>query len=73
MQTINITAHTKDASQIEGVKAFMIALKIKFEISNENPYNQKFVEKIKQSEDDFKNGKFTSVKVEDLSKYIDNL
>lgn len=73
MQTINITAHTKDASQIEAVKAFMKALKIKFEISNENPYNQEFVEKIKQSEDDFENGKFTSVKVEDLSKYIDNL
>ena len=33
MQTINITAHTQDASQIEAVKAFMKALKIKFEIS----------------------------------------
>jgi phosphoribosylamine-glycine ligase len=73
MQTINITAHTKDASQIEAVKAFMKALKIKFEISNENPYNPEFVKKIKQTEDDFKSGKYTSVKVEDLNKYIDNL
>ncbi|KFF03346.1 DUF2683 family protein [Flavobacterium reichenbachii] len=38
MQAINITAYTEDASQIEAVKAFMKALKIKFEISNVKPY-----------------------------------
>ncbi|NGM61254.1 hypothetical protein G5B30_04900 [Sphingobacterium sp. SGG-5] len=35
METINIIAHTKDASQIEAIKAFMKALKIKFEVSKE--------------------------------------
>lgn len=38
MQAINITAYTQDASQIEAVKAFMKALKIKFEIANIKPY-----------------------------------
>ncbi len=72
MEVINITAFTQDISQIDAIKAFMKALKIKFEIA-EKPYNPEFVAKIKRSEDDFKNGKFTTVKVEDLSKYIDSL
>ena len=38
MQAINITAYTEDDSQIEAVKAFMKALKIKFEIANVKPY-----------------------------------
>jgi hypothetical protein len=38
MQTINITAYTEDASQIEAVKAVMKALKIKFEISKEKKF-----------------------------------
>ncbi|MEX0996160.1 MAG: DUF2683 family protein [Flavobacteriaceae bacterium] len=35
MATVNITLHPKDDAQIEAVKAFMKALKIKFEISKE--------------------------------------
>lgn len=38
MQAINITAYTEDPSQIEAVKAFMKALKIKFEIANVKSY-----------------------------------
>ena len=38
MQAINITAYTEDASKIEAVKAFMKALKIKFEIANVKSY-----------------------------------
>lgn len=38
MQAINITAYMEDASQIEAVKAFMKALKIKFEIANVKAY-----------------------------------
>jgi hypothetical protein len=70
---MQIIAYTEDASQIEAVKAFMKALKIKFEISKDKPYNPEFVAKIKKSEDDFKKGKFKTVKVEDLGKYIDSL
>ena len=73
MQAV-ITAHTNDISQLATIKAFFKALKIKFEVNTkEKPYNPEFVAKIKRSEEDFKNGRFTSVKAENLSKYIDNL
>ncbi|WP_291100864.1 MULTISPECIES: DUF2683 family protein [unclassified Flavobacterium] len=70
MQTINITAYTEDDSQIEAVKAFMKALKIKFEISKEKPYNPEFVEKIEKSKQEFKEGKSTRVKKEDLQSFL---
>jgi len=70
MQTINITAYTEDASQIEAVKAFMKALKIKFEISKEKPYNPEFMSKIKKSKQEFKDGKSTRVKKEDLQGFL---
>lgn len=35
MSSIHIVMHPKDEAQIEAVKAFMKALKIKFEISDE--------------------------------------
>ena len=57
MQAINITAYTDDASQIEAVKAFMKALKIKFEISKDQPYNPEFVNKILEAEQEIKQGK----------------
>jgi phosphoribosylamine-glycine ligase len=63
MESINITAHTNDASQIEAIKAFMKALKIKFELS---PYNTEFVNKIQQGDKDLKNKKGRTVTVEEL-------
>jgi hypothetical protein len=70
MQTINITAHTEDASQIEAIKAVMKALKIKFEITKEQAYNPEFVEKIEKSKKEFKEGKTTRVKKEDLQNFL---
>lgn len=67
MQTINITAHTEDASQIDAIKSVMKALKIKFEISKEKPYNPDFVAKINQSRRDFKEGKGTLVSIEQIN------
>jgi phosphoribosylamine-glycine ligase len=55
METIRITAHTQDASQIEAVKAFMKALKIKFEITKDKPYNPEFAEKIISGDGDYLN------------------
>ncbi len=69
METINIIAHTNDASQIEALKAFMKALKIKFELSEgQNDYNPEFVKKIQEGDEDLKNGKGRSVTVEELEK-----
>jgi len=67
MQPIHITAYTEDDSQIEAVKAFMKALKIKFEISKDKPYNQEFVAKIKQGDKDIKAGKGRKVTAEELN------
>jgi uncharacterized membrane protein (DUF106 family) len=69
MEAINITAFTKDASQIDAIKAFMKALKIKFEIADK-PYNPEFVAKIKESEQQFKDGNYTRVKKEDLRNFL---
>lgn len=69
MQTINITAHPQDVSQIDAIKAFMKALKIKFEIA-EKPYNPEFVAKIQKSKQEIKEGKSTRVKKEDLQNFL---
>jgi hypothetical protein len=60
MQTI-ITAYTEDALQIEAVKAIMRALKIKFEISTEKPYNPEFVNMVLEAEQEIKKGKGLAV------------
>lgn len=68
MEAINIKAYTADISQIEAIKAFMKALKIKFELSKdiEKPYNPEFVKKIKQGDEDLKNGKGRTVTLQEL-------
>lgn len=68
MEAINIKAYTVDTSQIEAIKAFMKALKIKFELSKQEdkPYNPEFVKKIKQGDEDLKNGKARNVTLAEL-------
>jgi hypothetical protein len=68
MEAINIKAYTADTSQIDAIKAFMKALKIKFELSKEEvkTYNPEFVKKIKQGDEDLKNGKGRTVTLEEL-------
>jgi phosphoribosylamine-glycine ligase len=68
METFKITAHMQDAAQIEAVKAFMKALKIKFEIIKDKPYNPEFVQKIVTGDDDYKAGKGRKVTIEELNK-----
>lgn len=48
MQPINIKAYTEDASQIEAVKAFMKALKIKFELTKQED-NSVFIAEMQSS------------------------
>jgi hypothetical protein len=68
MQATNITAYTEDVSQLEAIKAFMKALKIKFEVQKESPYDKKFVHKILQGDEEFKKGKSKAIKTTDLWK-----
>ena len=69
METLTITAHTVDTNQINVIKAFMKSMKIKFEISKiETQYNHEFVEKIKQNREDYKNGKFKKITLDEIWK-----
>ena len=67
MQAINITAYPSDMSQIVAIKAVMKALKIKFEVSKEKPYNPKFVAKIQRSRQDYKDGKGKVMTMDELN------
>jgi hypothetical protein len=70
METITIKAYTTDETQINAVKAFMKALKIKFEVSKDKPYNPDFVNKILESKEQAKKGNVTRVKKEDLKHFL---
>ncbi|MFV0531042.1 MAG: DUF2683 family protein [Flavobacteriales bacterium] len=66
-------AHPKTSEQVSALKAFMQALKIKFEISKESPYDPEFVEKIMESKKQIAEGKFTEVKSKNLKAFMDSL
>ncbi|MBU2525956.1 MAG: hypothetical protein KKC03_05080 [Bacteroidetes bacterium] len=60
--------HPQTSEQVSALKAFMQALKIKFEVSKEDkPYNSAFVEKIEKSRQDYKDGKGTVMTMDDLN------
>ena len=68
MEAINIKAFTVDTSQIEAIKAFMKALKIKFEVSKESNYNPDFVTKIEESRKQAKDGKTVKIALDEIWK-----
>ena len=65
-----IIAHPGSDDKFEALMAFMKALKIKFEIPKEKPYNPEFVAKIQESRKEFKGGKYTRVKKDDLQNFL---
>ena len=71
-QDIFIT-HPQTSEQVSALKAFMQALKIKFEVAKEDSYNPEFVEKILQGKKDIELGNFTEVKKENLKSFMDSL
>ena len=58
----------KNQKQLAAVEAVLKALNVAFQKEEENDYNPVFVEKIKRSEKNFEEGKYTILKVEDLWK-----
>ncbi len=68
MEAINFKAYTTDESQVEALKAFMTALKIKFEMAKPSPYDPEFVDKILQGDTDFNEGKGRKVTLDELNK-----
>lgn len=67
MEAINITAYPSDMSQIVAIKAVMKALKIKFEVSKEKPYNPEFIAKIQKGRQDYKDGKGKVMTMDELN------
>ena len=66
-------AHPQTSEQVSALKAFMQALKIKFEVAKEDNYNPDFIEKIMASKKQISEGKFTEVKADNLKTFIDSL
>ncbi len=69
MNTSNvIIAHPVSQDKLESLKAFLKALKIKFEVSKEEVYNDDFVKMIKKGDEELKNGKGKTVDLDNLWK-----
>lgn len=66
METILIRTNSKE--QIKVFEQMAKVLKIAFEINKESPYKSEFVAMVKQADEDFKNGKGKSVKLDDIWK-----
>lgn len=64
-QDIFIT-HPQTEQEASTLKAIMKALKIKFEISKERPYNPDFVAKILESRQQIKEGKTVKMELSDI-------
>ena len=64
--------HPATSEEAAALKAFVKALKMKFEVSssNETPYDPAFVEKINKSKKEFEAGKYTRVEKQDLQHFL---
>jgi len=71
MKTQNILiVHPASDEQVTVLKAFLEALKIRFEFSKEEAYNSDFVAKIEKSREQAKNGQVTRVKKNELKEFL---
>lgn len=62
--------HPETKEQENALMAFVKALKIKFEVSKENPYDPDFVDKIRESQRQVEEAKITRVEKEDLKEFL---
>jgi len=62
--------HPKTSEQVSALKAFMQALKIKFEVSKEETYNPEFVAKIEESKKQYENGDFISIEKKGIKNFL---
>jgi hypothetical protein len=63
-----LIARPSNAAEVNSLKAFLKALKIKFEVTKEAPYRPEFVAKIEKSRRDYKAGKGKTLILNDLEK-----
>ncbi len=62
--------HPESIEQENALKAFAKALKMKIEVAKEKPYDPEFIAKIQESRQQFKEGKVTRVKKENLKEFL---
>ncbi|RFC54974.1 DUF2683 family protein [Brumimicrobium aurantiacum] len=62
--------HTENQEQANALKAFVKALKMKLEETNDKSYNPDFVKKIKRSKKEFQEGKYTTVNKDNLESFL---
>lgn len=60
--------HPQTPEQASALKAFMKALKIKFEVSKDKPYNPVFVEKILKEKENIAKGDGVTLSIEELKE-----
>jgi hypothetical protein len=63
-------AHPKTNEQVSALRAFMKALKIKFEVSENQNYNSDFVAEIKESRIQANEGNVTRVEKENFKSFL---
>ncbi|TAE35561.1 MAG: hypothetical protein EAY66_08575 [Sphingobacteriales bacterium] len=61
-------AHPTTLEETNVLKAFVKALKIKFEVSKEKAYDEKFVQEILKADKDIEAGKGVKIEMSDLWK-----
>jgi hypothetical protein len=68
MKIQDIIVHPSNAQEMSVIKAFFEALKIKFEVAKDSPYDQEFVDKIEKSRKQAAEGKTVKVDLDDIWK-----
>lgn len=63
-----ITIHPETPEQETALKALAKALKLKFEVSKEQPYDPDFVAKIKRAQEEIKEGKGKNMPIDELNE-----
>ncbi len=63
-----LIAHPSDAHEMSVIKAFFEALKIKFEVAKDLPYDLEFVAKIENSRKQASEGKTVKINRDDIWK-----
>lgn len=66
MKNHNIIVHPANEQEMNVIQAFFKALKIKFELSKESPYDPDFVKKVLQGKKDIEQGNGITLSIEEL-------
>lgn len=62
---MTITIKPKNKAELKKIKTILEAIEVDFEESTE-PYNKKFLEKIKKSKEEIKKGEIRKIPLQDL-------